>query len=51
MAHHTRKMNICAPAVPGSKPVNTYLTIPLRYVNHGISASTITYFALSLLRR
>jgi len=28
-----------------------YLTIYLRYVNHGISASTITYFALSLLRR
>ena len=29
--------------------VNTYLTIPLRYVNHGMYASTITYFTQSLL--
>ena len=51
-AHHTENMARTAfwPERP-KPPVNTYLTIPLRYVNHGISASTITYFALSLLRR
>jgi hypothetical protein len=30
--------------------VNTYFTIPLQYVNHVNSASTVTCFALSLLR-
>ena len=49
-AHHTTNIAGTASWPKRPKPVNTYITIPLRYVNHGIFASTITYFALSLLR-